>query len=93
MSGDTFLRWEYDKKHREWRYLVDFEGNEDEAYSFAIIQVEPSLGLKAYVPLKGHKFFEHSQLAEAKEWVENRMDRQAIFDYVMDDIYGVKRKF
>jgi len=59
------------KKHREWRYLVDFEGNEDEAYSFAIIQVEPSLGLKAYIPLKGHKFFEHSQLTEGMGGKQN----------------------
>jgi len=50
---------------------VDFEGNEDEAYSFAIIQVEPSLGLKAYIPLKGHKFFEHSQLTEGMGGKQN----------------------
>jgi hypothetical protein len=92
MSGDMFLRWEYDKKHRDWKYLVDFKGSDEETYTFAIIQVEPSLGLKAYIPLKGHKFFEHSQLVEAKEWVESRVDKQAIFDYMMENIYGVERE-
>lgn len=93
MSGDMFLRWEYDKKHREWRYLADFGGSDKDYYSFATIQVDPSLGLKAYVLMKGHKFFEHNQLREAKEWVEERLDRQSIIDYVMDDIYGVERKY